>query len=88
MNRVPKSGPVQQDSSSSSDVQRQIDFKKYLHDREVSKAKMERRQARAMIREAELATIPNKKENYFVEEEDDETDYIDEEIEDNKYYSR
>lgn len=84
INHVPKSTSVAKDSNSSLDVQRQIDFKKYLHDQEVFKAKMERRQARAMIRDAELASIPNKKEYDLVDEEEDE-DYIYEEIEDNKY---
>ena len=81
MNHVPKSDSVEHDSNYSVDVQRQIDFKKYLHDQEVSKAKIERRQARAMIREAELASIPDRKEYELIDEEEDE-DYIDEEIED------
>jgi hypothetical protein len=82
-NHIPKSLSVPQDSNNDS-VQRQIDFKKYLHDQEVLKAKVERRQARAMIREAELTSIPDRKECYLFDEEEAE-DYIDEEIEDNTF---
>lgn len=85
MNHVPKSAPVEQGSRSllTFDTQRQVDFKKYLHEQEVLKLKMERRQTRAMIREAELASIP-KEQSELVDEE--EEDYIDQEIDDNKFF--
>jgi hypothetical protein len=61
-----------------------VDFKKYLHEQEVLKMKMERRQNRAMMREAEMASRPiSKEESDLVDEEEDE-DYIDQEIDDIK----
>jgi hypothetical protein len=85
MNHIPKSTPVEQDSSRNLvDSQRQVDFKKYLHEQEVLKMKMERRQNRAMMREAEMASRPiSKEESDLVDEEEDE-DYIDQEIDDIK----
>ncbi len=82
MNHVPKLTPVEQDSRNLVDSQRQVDFKKYLHEQEVLKLKMERRQTRAMMREAEMASI-SKEEFDLVDEEEDE-DYKDQEIDDNK----
>ena len=79
MHHIPEPKRIES-SNYSWDPQRKIDFKKYLQDQEIAKAKMERRNSKQMLLNVDMASFTRSKEEYFFEDEDMslEEDYFEE----------
>lgn len=81
MNHVPKVTSVehQTTNSYSFDNQRRVDFKKYLRDQEILKAKMEKKYLRSMVENIDLASLAKNTGNNFIDDVFEEDDYVEEE---------
>ncbi len=82
MNYVPE--PTQVEPSYTCDPQRRIDFKKYLQEQEILKAKMEKKNKRSMLQNVDIVSLTRKKEEDLFEDENMslEEDYFDDETDD------
>ncbi|XP_057364635.1 uncharacterized protein LOC130685356 [Daphnia carinata] len=81
INHVPKVTSVkhQATNSYSFDSQRRVDFKKYLRDQEILKARMEKRQLRSMTENIDLASLARNTSNPFIDDVSEEDDYVEDE---------
>lgn len=81
MNHVPKVTSVehQTTNSYSFDNQRRVDFKKYLRDQEILKAKMEKKHLRSMVENIDLASLAKNTGNNFIDDVFEEDDYVEDE---------
>lgn len=87
MNHAPKVTLVEHQTTNaySFDNQRQVDFKKYLRDQEILKARMERRQSRSMVQNLDLASLTRNTDNNFEDDVFEDDDYVEEEINDPEF---
>ena len=78
MHHIPEPKRIES-SNYSWDPQRKIDFKKYLQDQEIAKAKMERRNSKQMLLNVDMASFTRSKEEDFFEDDMSlEEDYFEE----------
>lgn len=71
-------------SNYSCDVQRRIDFKKYLHAQAILRTKMERRKTLENERNVDLASFIRNRDTFLEDDMFEEDDVIDEEVEEDE----